>query len=165
MDFYGDDERIRVWVICCSRQKSASAISQLKSGPMPVIQEEEGGNGVWGRWGASVERGWGGRRESARGEGQYMSAACDAVVRAWLMVAAWVGLDRSTPQRLCRATRSRGVDDPDVAAASAQAAAAAQGLLGRCSAFTRASRRRASSALRPSGNRSRYMPSKVSALR
>jgi hypothetical protein len=99
-----------------------------------------------------------------------MSAACDAVVRAWLVVAAWVGFGRSTPQRLLRIGRPRrfvraaiassgrlvalaiallprkrrgeariaflsckalaGVDDADVAAASAQITAAVAYLTG-----------------------------------
>lgn len=99
-----------------------------------------------------------------------MSAACDAVIRGWLMVAAWVGLGRSTPQRLLRIGRPgrfvraaiassgrlvalaiallpgkrrgeariaflsckalAGVDDPDVATASAQITAAVAYLTG-----------------------------------
>ena len=99
-----------------------------------------------------------------------MSAACDAVVRGWLVVAAWVGLGRSTPQRLLRIGRPgrfvraaiassgrlvalaiallpckrrgeariaflsckalAGVEDPDVATASAQITAAVAYLTG-----------------------------------
>jgi hypothetical protein len=46
-----------------------------------------------------------GRAESAWGESQYMSAAADAVVRAWLVVAAWIGLGRA--QGLDRLARVR----------------------------------------------------------
>src|ERR1043165_1664833 len=54
------------------------------------------GDGAWGR---------DGRGESARGEGQYMTAALDGVIRGWLVVAAWIGLGRSTPRRMWRIAR------------------------------------------------------------
>src|SRR6185503_1479056 len=72
---------------------------------MPAIQEERGGDGVreGGIAGGGAIRG---RATSPRGEGQYMSAAIDAVIRGWLVVAAWVRLHRRpTLHRLARIRR------------------------------------------------------------